>query len=268
MSRTLHGRCIAVTRPAAQSATLARLIAARGGQPLLFPLLEIGPASDTRPLQQAIASLSAYALVVFISPNAIDYAWPLIAAAGGWPAGLRAAVIGPSSAEQLARHGVAEVVVPHADDSGDSRDVRYDTEALLELQPLQSAAVAGRRILLLRGNGGRELLAETLAARGARVDAVTCYQRSAPGDATPIASRLVARRLDALTLSSSEGLRNLLALLDAPAIERLRQLPVFVPHRRIAEQAGEYGLQRVVLTAPADAGIIDGLCAYDWPDHE
>lgn len=265
MSRALHGRCIAVTRPAAQSATLARLIEARGGQPLLFPLLEIGPASDTRPLQQAVASLSDYALVVFVSPNAIDYSWPAIAAAGGWPAGLRAAVIGPSSAEQLARHGVAGVVVPH---SKDASDARYDTEALLELPPLQPAAVAGRRILLLRGNGGRELLAETLAARGARVDAVTCYQRSAPIDATPIAARLAARRLDALTLSSSEGLRNLMALLDAPAIERLRQLPVFVPHRRIAEQAGESGLQRVVLTAPADAGIIDGLCAYDWPDHE
>ena len=259
MSRSLHGRCIAVTRPAAQSAALARLIAEHGGQPVLFPLLEIGPAADPRPLQRAVACLAEYACVIFVSPNAIDYAWPVIVAAGGWPAGLRAAVIGPSSAAQLASLGVAEVIAPAS---------RYDSEALLESPALQAAAVAGRPILLLRGNGGRELLAETLVARGAQVDAVSCYHRSVPGDATPISALLAERRLDALTLSSSEALRNLLALLDAAARERLRCLPVFVPHRRIAEQAAEQGLQRVVLTAPADAGIIDGLCAYDWPDHE
>ena len=265
MSLALHGRCIAVTRPAAQSVMLARLIAEHGGRPLLFPLLEIGPASDTRPLQRAIEKLSDYSLVVFVSPNAIDYAWPAIATAGGWPAGLRAAVIGPSSAEQLARRGVDGVIAPGSDDTHHSR---YDSEALLEMPSFQPAAVAGRRILLLRGNGGRELLAETLLARGAQVDAVSCYQRSAPSDATPLASLLASGRLDALTLSSSEGLRNLLALLDAPTSERLRRLPVFVPHQRIAEQAAECGLKRVVLTAPADAGIIDGLCAYDWPEHE
>ena len=258
MSLALHGRCIAVTRPAAQSVMLARLIAEHGGRPLLFPLLEIGPASDTRPLQRAIEKLSDYSLVVFVSPNAIDYALPAMLAAGRWPEQLLAAVIGPSSAAQLARHGVRRVIAPQQ---------RYDSEALLELPELQGAALAGRRVLILCGNGGRELLAQTLRARGAQVDKVACYRRSAPHDATPIAELLDAGRLDALTLSSSEGLRNLLALLDARARAQLCALPVFVPHQRIAQLAFDNGLRRVVLSGPADAGIVDSLCAYAWPDH-
>jgi len=128
--------------------------------------------------------------------------------------------------------------------------------------------VAGRRILILRGNGGRELLADTLRQRGAEVDCVTCYHRSAPTDGSFIVSRLRNSALDALTISSSEGLRNLLALLDTESIERLRRLPVFVPHRRIAEVAAESGLSNAVLTGPADAGIFESLCSYPWPRHE
>jgi uroporphyrinogen-III synthase len=83
-----------------------------------------------------------------------------------------------------------------------------------------------------------------------------------------ILSLLRNQRLDALTISSSEGLRNLLALLDADGCEYLRTLPVFVPHQRIAEMAAELGLKNVVLTGPADAGIIKSLNEFDWLHHE
>lgn len=256
MSQPLQGRRILVTRPAAQADPLVQMIAAKGGLAVLFPLLEIGPADDPQPLRRAVARLDDYAVAIFISPNAIAFALPLMLAAGPWPASLLAAAIGQSSAAQLAMHGLTNVVAPQE---------RYDSEALLELPALQPTAVAGKRILILRGNGGRELLGETLRQRGALVDAVTCYQRSAPGEAAGIVSLLRERRLDALTVSSSEGLRNLLAMLDGDAIARLQDLPFFVPHRRIFEVAAEHGLRRVTLTAPADAGIIDSLCAYDWP---
>lgn len=256
MTQPLQGRRILVTRPAAQAGKLAQMIAARGGQAVLFPLLEIGPADDPRPLQRAVAQLDDYAMAIFISPNAIAFALPQMLAAGPWPASRVAAAIGQSSAEQLAAHGLANVVAPQD---------RYDSEALLELAALQPAAVSGKRVLILRGNGGRELLGETLRQRGARVDAVTCYQRSAPGDAAIIVSLLREHRLDALTVSSSEGLRNLLSMLDRGEVALLQDLPFFVPHRRIYEVATECGLRRVTLTAPADAGIIGSLCAYDWP---
>ena len=75
---------------------------------------------------------------------------------------------------------------------------------------------------------------------------------------------LTKEELDALTVSSSEGLRNLVDLLDAPARASLRTTPVFVPHPRIAELAQKLGLQRVILTEPADAGIIAALNVYNW----
>lgn len=259
MSTPLQGKCILVTRPAAQAAALAGKIAALGGEPIVFPLLDIGPADDLRALQQAVEHIGEYAMAVFISPNAVDFGLAPILARGSWPAGLQAAAIGQSTAALLMTLGVERVVAP---------STRFDSEALLDLPEFQARQVAGRRVLILRGNGGRELLAETLHERGAQVDAVTCYKRSAPTDGIPVASLLRENKLDALTVSSSEGLRNLLAILDAGDRERLRTTPVFVPHRRIAEVAAELGLQRVILTGPADAGIIDGLCEYNWPHHE
>ena len=255
---SLHGKRILVTRPAEQAGELARMIAAQGGQAVLFPLLEIAAVDDLSALRRAAAQLDDYDVAIFISPNAVAYSLPVLLAACRWPASLRAAAIGPSSARELAAQGIAEVICPVG---------RFDSEALLELPQFAASALYGKKILLVRGDGGRELLAQTLRERGARVDAVSCYRRSPPSDGAPLLSLLRNSRIDALTISSSEGLRNLLPLLDTDALARLRRLPLFVPHRRIAQVAAELGLQRVVLSAPADAGIIDSLCAYPWSDH-
>lgn len=256
---SLQGKRILVTRPAGQAGELARLIAAEGGSAVLFPLLEISPVDDPAPLLRAIARLDDYSLAIFISPNAVACALPQIVAARRWPSTLQAAAIGPSTVACLTGQGIGKVLAPAA---------RFDSESLLELPDLQAERVAGKRVLLLRGDGGRELLAQTLRQRGATVDALACYRRSPPADGAPLVSLLNNRQLDALTISSSEGLRNLLALLDTGAFAYLRQLPLFVPHQRIAQEAVRLGLQRVVLSAPADAGIIDSLCAYPWFDHE
>ena len=109
-------------------------------------------------------------------------------------------------------------------------------------------------------------LAEALRARGAEVDCVSCYRRSGPADG--VASLLDAwraGRLDALTVSSSEGLRYLVDLLDAEGRAWLQKTPVFVPHARIADNARALGLSNIILTEAADAGILAGLGAYNWP---
>lgn len=255
MNGPLQGKTIVVTRPLAQAAKLAGLIAGQGGVPVVFPLLDIGPADDSEPLRVAIAGLEQYALAVFISPNAVDFSLPAILAERAWPPGLQAAAIGQSTVARLASYGVEHTIAPCE---------RFDSEALLELPGLQSAQLAGKQVAIFRGNGGRELLADTLRERGAQVDYVTCYHRSAPDDGAPLEALWRNNQLDALTISSSEGLRNLVDLLAADSRERLRTTPVFVPHRRIAEVAEACGLQRVILTGPADAGIIAGLCAYNW----
>lgn len=259
MSLPLHGRRILVTRPEAQSAGLASLIAEQGGAAISFPLINILPVEDQQPLAEAIARLDGFALAIFISPNAVEFSLPRLLARRDWPEGLQAAAIGPGTVNRLADFGITRVIVPQG---------RYDSEALLALPPMQAGCVAGKKVLILRGNGGRELLAETLRARGATVECVTCYRREPPSDGAVVVSLLCNNGLDALILSSSEGLRNLLDMLDTDSRERLFDLPVFVPHQRIAEEAARLGLRRVVLTGPADAGLVEGMCNYSWFNHE
>ncbi|PKO87357.1 MAG: uroporphyrinogen III synthase [Betaproteobacteria bacterium HGW-Betaproteobacteria-10] len=255
-SGPLAGRSIVVTRPRAQAAPLAEAITAAGGMPLIFPLLEISPASDPEPLAQAVSRLTDYALAIFISPNAVDYALPPILAHHPWPAGLRSAAVGQGTVKALVAFGVTDCVAPSE---------RFDSEALLALPALAADKMSGRRVVIFRGDGGRELLAETLRQRGAVVDCITCYQRSGPtAGVLPLLAAWRAQRLDALTVSSSEGLRYLFDLLDAEGRQFLQKTPIFVPHARIAENARALGLNNILLTGPADAGILAGLLAYNW----
>ncbi len=129
--------------------------------------------------------------------------------AGRWPARLRAYAPGPGTAAALVAAGLDDVRIPAT---------TFDSEGLLALPEL--ADVAGKRIVIFRGNGGREFLGDTLRARGASVDHVGCYRREIPqGGAGGLAEALREGRAQALTLTSSEGLDNLVALLD-PAVAR------------------------------------------------
>lgn len=252
----LAGRTIVVTRPEHQAGELARMIEAAGGRAVILPLLEIAPATDPAPLVAAIAALDTYTLACFVSPNAVAFSVPDILRRRPWPDGLAAAAIGEGTAQALRRLGVGEVIVPRE---------RFDSEALLALPALAAERVAGRRAAIFRGDGGRELLAETLRARGARVDCVSCYRRLPPrAGVTPLRELWAAGALDAITISSSEGLRHLLALLDAPGRAFLARTPIFAPHPRIVDNARALGLA-ATLTPPADAGLLAGLCAYNWP---
>lgn len=253
----LAGRTIVVTRPQRQALVLGDAIARCGGQAFYSPLLDILPVADDHDLRAAAGALADTALAIFISPNAVEHALPALLAGGAWPPGVAVAGIGPGTVAALAAAGVGSVLSPLD---------RFDSEAMLELAALQSDQVAGKRVAIFRGDGGRELLADTLRARGAQVDCVACYRRLPPAQGFgALAALLHAGRADALTLSSSEGLRYLLAGLDPAALVVLRMLPVFAPHQRIADNARSSGLQQVVLTKPADAGMLAGLCAYNWP---
>ncbi|HSD52577.1 MAG TPA: uroporphyrinogen-III synthase [Burkholderiales bacterium] len=248
----LAGRRIVVTRPAGQNEGLAALIRAAGGEPVVFPVLEILDLEDTRVLVAAIDRLDEYDLAVFISPNAVDKAMNVVRARREWPQRLRAATIGRASEKALARHGVADVIAPTG---------RFDSEALLELPAL--AGVRGWRVVIFRGDGGRELLGDTLRARGATVDYVECYARARPNvDVGPLLKRWGRGEIDAVTVSSSEGLRNLYDMLGKLGQAWLKRTPLFAPHARIAENARALGCERVIETGPADDGLFAGLSAF------
>jgi uroporphyrinogen-III synthase len=248
----LAGRRIVVTRPAGQNERLADMIRAEGGEPIVFPVLEILDLEDTRALVAAADRLHEYDLAVFISPNAVDNAMNVIRARREWPHAVRVATIGRASEKALARHGVAGVIAPAG---------RFDSEALLELPQL--GAVSGWRVVVFRGDGGREVLGDTLRGRGAAVDYVECYRRARPNaDVEPLLKRWGRGEIDAVTVSSSEGLRNLYDMLGKLGQAWLKRTPLFAPHTRIAANARALGCERVIETAPADAGLCEGLVAF------
>jgi uroporphyrinogen-III synthase len=248
----LAGRRVLVTRPAGQTAHLAELIRAAGGEPVLFPALEILDVEDLQPLVALIGRLDAYDLAVFVSANAVDKALDLVQTRRTWPAALRVATVGRGSERALHRHGFAAVIAP---------DERFDSEGLLDLPELKQ--VAGKRVLIFRGDGGRDLLGDTLAARGAIVEYAECYRRGRPrADPAPLLALWERRQLDAVTVTSSEGLANLHELLGEAGRRWLLLTPLFAPHERIAAAARALGAQSVVLTDPGDAGLVAGLAVF------
>lgn len=248
----LDGRHIVVTRPAGQAAHLASALADLGAKPVLFPVLAIFDVEDIKPLLDVATRLDEFDWAAFVSPNAVEKALGCILAHRKWPARLRAATIGKSSEMALADFGVADVTAPRE---------RFDSEALVALPELQD--MQGKKVVIFRGDGGRELLGDTLAARGATVEYVTCYRRGKPElDPAPLHKLWTDGRLDAVTVTSSEGLRNFHEMIGKLGQAWLRKTPTFVPHARIAEQAAQLGLHEIILTGPGDDGLIAGLIEH------
>lgn len=249
---TLAGRRVVVTRPAEQAGRLAGEIEARGGIAVRFPVLAIFDADDPLPLQAAARNIGDYDVAVFVSPNAAEKALAVITAHRAWPSHVAAAAMGETSARAIARFGVTRIVTPAGG--------RFDSEALLQRPEFSAGAIRGRRVAIFRGDGGRELLGETLEARGAQVERIPCYRRGRPDiDAAPLRTLLAQGAVDAVTVTSSEGLRNLVAMIGAEGAAALKAVPLFVAHQRIAEEARRMGFAETIATAPGDTGLLAGL---------
>lgn len=242
---------IAVTRPRDQAAPLARRITQAGGIPLLFPLLDIEPVQDDAPLHEQLSRLEQFDLAIFISPNAVRHGIAAIQAQDrhvGLKPDLQIAAVGQGSAKALRELGIANIIAPTE---------RFDSEGLLALPELQD--VAGRKVLIFRGDGGRELLGDTLKARGATVEYATCYLRSRPQQDI---AELLSAAPDAITVTSSEALDYLRQMLEDNGSAAWQGLALFAPHPRIAELAHRHGWRQVVETASGDDGLLAGLIAW------
>jgi len=246
----LHGRGIAITRPDGQANKLAQLITAQGGRPVLFPLIAIAPLENYSAFEQQLTNLASYDWAIFISTNAVQNSMPrLLDELGGIPANLRFAAIGPTTAAELAKFGVQNVLTPHN---------RFDSESLLALPEMQQAD--GQRFMIFRGVGGREVLAETLKARGAAVDFAECYRRVNPqNDAKLLATLWQNKQLDAVVVTSSEAMRHLLDIADHGTAAWLREVTLCVNHARIAETPRSLGLKVAVAEGPGDEAMLQCL---------
>ena len=247
MTEPLAGRTVLVTRPAPQAAALAQAIEAAGGEAFVFPALAI-EAVPHDALQAPLARLREADLAIFISPSAAQFGMAAIQAGGGLAPATEIFAVGPGTARALQAQGIRAVITPDGQDS----------EALLALRQL--ADVAGKRVVIVRGVGGRTLLADTLAARGAQVGFLECYRRVLPrADAAPLLARWQAGGIDAVTVTSAETLHNLAELLGTAGAPLLLRTPLFAPHEKIAAAARRFGVAHVIATAGGDAGLVDGL---------
>jgi uroporphyrinogen-III synthase len=250
----LGGIGVLVTRPAHQADGLCRLIEAHAGVAHRFPVLEIGAPVDPRPLRAVAERLEDYDWAIFISANAVDRALQSILAARHWPATTRVAVIGRRSAQSLQRHGLSADLYPSD---------RFDSEALLALLPMQQ--VAGQRVVIFRGDGGREHLANTLRERGAQVDYIEAYRRFRPRtDPAPLLAQWRSGAIDIVVVNSGESLRNLVALIGAPGLALLRVTPVLMVSERMLPIARELGLASspVVAENATDDAVMKALLAW------
>jgi uroporphyrinogen-III synthase len=247
-SQPLAGIGVLVTRPEHQSRRLAELIRSLGGEPVLFPAMEIVALPDdaTAPVLQRLHQID---LAIFTSANAARLAMGRIAQAGDLPAGLRVAVLGPGTAAELKKFGVREMITPEVD---------FDSEALLEA--LSGLLFAGKRVVIFRGQGGRELLGESLRLRGAEVEYLECYRRARPRhDLAELIPLWQQDRLRACLATSSEIVINLFDMAEEACRPWLCQTPMFVSHPRVAATAFTFGVHTVFVAGMGDEALASGL---------
>ena len=239
---------IAITRPIDQAKKLSALIEQAGGTPILFPLIAITPLKDYSQFEAVISNIETYDWAIFISSNAVQNGMPRIVKRG-IPPNLKFAAIGPVTSKELIGFGVKNVLSP--------KD-RFDSESLLALPEMHD--VKNKKVMIVRGVGGRDVLAETLMSRGAQVTFAECYQRTNPQTNCDLLANLYAeKKLHAIVVTSSEAMRHLLDL--AGDADWLKQVTLFVNHARIAELPLQLGLKVVVANTLGDEAMLASVLA-------
>ncbi|MES2636831.1 MAG: uroporphyrinogen-III synthase, partial [Pseudomonadota bacterium] len=225
--KPLAGIYVAITRPVDQAKKLSQLICAAGGTPISYPLIEITSLNDYSQFESVISQVNQYDWAIFISSNAVQNGMPGLIKQG-FPAKLKFAAIGPVTAAELQSFGIKQVLTPssHAK-QGEEAKVRFDSESLLTLPEMQ--AVNGKKVMIFRGVGGRDVLAETLKARGATVTFAECYQRINPQTNCDLLAQMWnEKKLHGIVVTSSEAMRHLLDL--AGDSQWLKNISIFVNH--------------------------------------
>ena len=245
---------VIVTRPAAQAADWVLQLQAHGIDAVALPLIGIAPVDDPAPLTVAWQGLAHQRLVVFVSPNAADQFFAQRPPSIAWPAGVLAGSPGPGTTRVLIGLGVAavQIVAPAADAA------QFDSESLwaqLEGRDWNEAAV-----LIVRGDSGRDWLADTLRSRGASVEHVAAYRRVVPRLDAREAALLQAAITDPgahlWLFSSSEAIANLMALPPLAGSANAARGRAVATHPRIAARARELGFGRVIESRPALTDVV------------
>jgi len=248
----LADKVILVTRPRQQANRLCELIGRQGGTALSLPTIAIEASADTGVYQNSPNYWSAFDMIIFVSRNAVIWAFKTIIRAADLD-NARIIAIGEGSAEELAKHGIKRVL--HAGPEAGS-------EALMGLDQLQSAQIKTRRIVIIKGEGGRTLLRDNLSARGAVVVTVNVYKRTMPVYEVEYLIDIWQRHQpDAIVATSNEGLQNLVKLTPELVSGQLFSSALVAMSQRTMELAARLGFKNKIFVADeqSDAGLLRAL---------
>ena len=250
----LLGRRVLITRPRSQSQNLYELIRASGGDGIIFPAIEITQRQVSDGEMRLFAELAPGDILIFVSRNAVSFLTHALDNPADRFEGLAVLAVGSGTAEALKKHGFNNVISP-VRGSG--------SEAVLDLDLLQQKSVQGKKIVILRGAGGRELLRDTLQQRGAEVAVVELYYRRRPSVDTAWVKKIWHQSPpDVIVITSGEGLKNLIdmtpeeeriSLFNTRLVvvsDRVRDLAIssgFKSDPQVAEDAGDEQLMQAVI---------------------
>lgn len=245
-SAGLHGITVLVTRPPARAVELIEAIRGAGGRVIAFPVIEIVPRNQTAVANDA-ASLPNADIVIYVSQHAVEYGIPYVGKA-------LIGVIGPATAAAVSAAG-------HTVDI--AAEIGYDSESLLAQPALKD--VAGKHIRVVRGDGGRELLADTLQQRGAAVSYLSVYERSRPAVSPELLAEVeTAWRdgdIDAITVMSVETLENLTSSLPEQCAQQLSRTRLVTPAARVIKEVLDRypGSKPILASGPQTADMLEAI---------
>jgi uroporphyrinogen-III synthase len=248
--RPLAGVGVLVTRPEHQSGELVHAIEAAGGKAFLFPVIDVVPRTAAA-IDADLCRLQTPDIVIFVSANAVQHGLRSIGDSSA-----RIAAVGPATAKALQDAGVSADILPER---------RFDSEGLLATEALTT--VAGRVVTIVRGESGREVLADTLRVRGATVQYLSVYRlethRFSSDELDALEALCRAARIDAIVVMSVASLDSLLAVLPACCRERLAQTRLVAPSARVIQTALERlpGLRCALSPGPQAADVTAALIA-------
>ena len=269
----LAGIQILVTRPVQQAQPLCDMLNAHGGQAILFPVIKIEAISLSKKMMNIIEDIDKIDFAVFISPNAVQYGVAQLLAHGKIPDKLKLVTIGKASAKKMLQ------VLGRAPDIYPTQ--QYNSEALLALDGLQHEQVNNKKVLVFRGCGGRELLAQSLIQRGAEVFYAEVYQRVKPEleqQSLEAVWGKTSRRPDIITVTSNEALSNLVSMLGEAIngadgeklsnnnyyLESLWRVPLVVISEKMHIKAQTLGFKNAIIVADkvSNEALLDSV--LEW----
>ena len=253
----LQNKHILVTRPAHQASHLIELLKAVGATVSCQPLIDIVPLQQPDKASHLIKALPQTDIAIFISQNAVSHGLNLINRINELPTSLKLATIGAGSAQLLEELSGRPVDITPLG--------QYNSEGLLAHPELQE--IQGKRIIIFRGIGGRNLLADTLRQRGAIVEYAEVYRRQAPAiDLQQLEQNWQAQPIDAICITSGEGLDNFVdALQQTPQTDSLKTIvfncQLIIVNQRLEKRVVDYGFTKkpVITDNVSDKAIVDAI---------